>query len=172
LLVPLLPLSLLAACPGNLSFDPGSLGGAGETGTGGGPGGATGSGGSDGAGGTTGTVPLSCSDAMTVLLNNCGSCHTNPPQLIYANLNLSTAAAQQNLVGQAAYTGASGECSGMGFILNKGTPPATGILIDKINGRQTCGASMPQSPLPLLSSTDIACLQAWANGLVNAAGPN
>lgn len=150
----LVPLLLLAGCPGSLSFD------------------YTPPAGNDaGAGGAGGTLPTSCANATSVLQINCGVCHTSPPQVVYANLDLTSATGIGRLVGQAAYTGASGACAGMGSILNKGPLPATGILIDKINNHQACGASMPYN-LPLMSSPDIACLQAWANGLVSAAGPD
>jgi hypothetical protein len=43
------------------------------------------------------------------------------------------------------------------------TTPATGLLLDKITkSMPTCGARMPFN-LPPLSSTEIACIQSWAN---------
>jgi hypothetical protein len=158
----------------------GTAGAAGTTGVAGGSGGA-GAGGSavtTGAAGTTGTtgstgtgsVPLSCSNAPAILQANCWSCHTSPPQTIYANLDLESSGVAARLVGVAAYTGASGACAGRGNLLDPGTLPATGILIEKINFSQTCGSGMPFAALAPLSQSDLDCLQAWANGLVASAG--
>jgi hypothetical protein len=55
-------------------------------------------------------------------------------------------------------------------LLNLGTLPATGILIDKINFKSTCGASMPYGNPQKLPSTALDCLQAWANGPVASVG--
>jgi hypothetical protein len=169
LLVSLLP--LLVACPGSLSFTyegpgPGGSGGDSSSGTGGGAGGASQV---DGSGGSGGAVTTSCANATAVLTTNCFTCHNSPPPIIYADLDLMSAGVAQRLVGKPAYTGASGACQGMGNLLNAGVLPATGILMDKILGNPTCGATMPYA-LPLLSPADQACLQAWANGLV--AGSN
>jgi hypothetical protein len=54
--------------------------------------------------------------------------------------------------------------------LNRGTLPATGIFIDKINFTKGCGSGMPYLTSKM-SDADIACLQAWANGLVMLVGP-
>jgi len=134
----------LAACPGNLGFD--YTGGmAGQSGT------------------DDGGVVTSCANAMTILTTNCTVCHANPPPAIYANLDLMSPNPATRLVGVAASS--AGMCLGRGNLLNSGTLPATGILIDKITGHQTCGGFMPATGT-MLNSNDITCLQQWANGLV------
>jgi hypothetical protein len=179
------------ACPGSLSFTyvppgtdgsagtlgagggvgvGGALGTAGTTGQGGGGAGVTGTGGAAGSSGAGGSVPTSCSNAASVLQLNCFQCHSYPPQIVYANLDLQSSGVAARLVGVKAYTGASGACAGSGDLLASGTLPATGILIDKINFTQTCGSGMPYGALTPMSASDIACLQAWANGLVAGVG--
>jgi hypothetical protein len=178
-------LLIAAACPGNLGYTyvpPSGAGGdtsgggvGGDTGggaggdTGGGAGGDTGG----GAGGATadGGIPTSCANSDSILRNNCIGCHVTPPQPIEANLDLQSAGVAQRLVGHPADTGSFSACQGKGNLLDRGTLPATGILIDKItHATPACGASMPYAA-PLLSLSDQACLQAWANGLVESVGP-
>jgi hypothetical protein len=146
----------LGACPGSLSFDyvpDGSSSGTGGT-----------NGGAD-----AGPIILSCDNAMTVLQNNCFGCHTNPPTPTFANLDLMSAGVAQRLVGQPASTNSAGVCGGLGNLLNPTTLPATGILIDKINFKTgVCGAGMPYGTASPIAAADLACLQAWANGLVNS----
>jgi hypothetical protein len=67
-------------------------------------------------------------------------------------------------------TGASSACAGTGNLLNRGTLSATSIFIDKINFTQSCGVGMPDLGNKM-SDTGIACLQAWADGLVMMVGP-
>jgi hypothetical protein len=131
----------LAACPGTLSFDPGQVGNP-DTG---------------------GNIETSCANATTVL-GMCTICHSAASAASFANLDLMSDGVAMRLVGVAAATGNNGMCGGKGNLLDKTTLPATGILIDKIKGTQTCGVRMPQGGM--LSAADTACLQAWANGLV------
>ena len=146
----------LAGCPGTLSFDPG--GGAGQ-----------GGGNPDSGGG----LQTSCANADT-LLQMCTSCHNPTSSVSFANLDLISDGVAARLVGVAATTmGTSGKCGGKVNLLNGGTLPAVGIFIDKITkvtGQQPCGDPMPFGNGPL-APTDQACLQAWANGLVQMVGP-
>jgi hypothetical protein len=146
----------LGACAGELSFPytGGGAGGASQTGTGGGGGGA---------------VPTTCATSMTVLQNNCIGCHNTPDMGAAANLDLASSGVAQRLVGQSG-SATGGACMGVMSLLNRGTLPATGILIDKINFKLTCGASMPYGNPQKLPATDLDCLQAWANGLVASVG--
>jgi hypothetical protein len=148
---------VLGACgAGELSFP--------YTGTGGGGGAAA-----TGTGGAGGSIPMACATSMTVLQNSCIGCHNTPTMGATANLDLASAGVAQRLVGQSgAATG--GQCAGVMSLLNRGTLPATGILIDKINFKTTCGASMPYPGTIKLPATDLDCLQAWANGLVASVG--
>jgi hypothetical protein len=151
----------LSACPGSLEGPPGGVGG-----NSGGSGGQT--------GGDAGPVVTSCANAMTVLSDNCsGSCHNPGADAIYANLDLMSDGVAGRLVGKPASTTttANGMCGGKGNLLNSGTLPATGILIDKINFKTgVCGSGMPFAGTKL-AQTDLDCLQAWANGLVSSVGP-
>jgi hypothetical protein len=135
------------ACPGSLSFD--------YAGTGGSP------------GGNDGGVVTSCANAMAVLQTNCGACHTTASPS-FGNLDLISANPAARLVDVGGSS--AGSCSGKGNLLNSGTAPATGILIDKITGHPTCGVSMPFGAA-MLNATDLTCLQQWANGLVAGVAP-
>jgi hypothetical protein len=143
-----------SACPGNLGAPIPSSDGAAM---------------GDGGGGD-GVIALDCPNAAAILQASCGSCHLSPPQPIYANLDLLSPGVAARLVGVPAYTGAAGACSGQGNLLNAGTLPATGILIDKIDFLQTCGTGMPFGTATPLSAGDRQCLHAWASGLVAAVG--
>lgn len=144
----------LAGCPGTLGFDPGGMAGQG----GGNP---------DG-----GALQTSCANADT-LLQMCTSCHNPTSKASFANLDLMSDGVAARLVGVAAATSGNGVCGGKGNLLNPSTLPAVGIFIDKITKaqpQQACGAPMPFGNGPL-GATDQACLQAWANGLVQMVGP-
>jgi len=130
----------LTGCPGTLGFDP-----------------------RQGNPDTGGNIETSCANASTVL-GMCTICHSAASKANFADLDLMSDGVAMRLVGVAATTGSTGMCSGKGNLLDKTTLPATGILIDKIKGTQTCGVRMPQGGM--LSAADTACLQAWANGLV------
>ncbi len=151
----------LSACAGSL--EPGGGGG----GTSGGSGGQNG-------GADAGPIVTTCANAMTVLQDNCTACHNPGADTIYANLDLMSAGVAGRLVGKPASTSttANGMCGGKGNLLNSGTLPATGILIDKITNfsNPVCGMGMPYAGSKL-AQTDLDCLQAWANGLVSSVGP-
>ena len=120
------------------------------------------------------SVPLSCDNAMTVLQDNCITCHTMLSAPYVGSLDLQSAGVAQRLVGKPAATMTANNlamCTGKGNLLNRGTLPATGVLIDKINQPPgVCGNPMPFAA-PKLAQVDLDCLQAWANGLVNSVGP-
>jgi len=141
----------LTGCPGSLGFDA--------------------DGGSTGVGGSTGGQQTSCATSGTVLQMCTLSCHNAVSKAAYANLDLMSDGVAQRLVGQPAATANNGLCGGKGNLLNRGTLPATGILIDKISGHQTCGGAMPFGSDNGLVGADLDCLQAWANGLVQGVGP-
>jgi hypothetical protein len=138
-------LGLLFACAGDLPADL--------------KGGGTATGGKSGGGG--------CDNAPTIITNQCSTCHASESPS-FGNLDLLAPGVATRLVGHAAQGPAPTGCMGQGNLLETGTVPAKGILIQKINKTQTCGTEMP--PGGNLSPSDIACLQAWADGLV--AGSN
>lgn len=90
----------------------------------------------------------------------------------FGNLDLEADGVAGRVVGQAAYAEAGGLCGGMGDLLEPGTLPATGILIDKLRFTQDCGMGMPFGALAPLAAAEQECLQTWANGLVMMAGGN
>lgn len=165
-LVLLASLSLLGACSSSGSATPDA----------GGSGGSTGSGGSGGPhdGGDAASVPLSCDNVMLVLGVNCTTCHSPGAAAFSAGLDLMSDGVAQRLVGKPTATATANNgamCGGKGNLLNRGTLPATGILIDKINATPgVCGSPMPLEGAQL-QQEDLDCLQAWANGLVNSVGP-
>jgi len=62
----------------------------------------------------------------------------------------------------------------MGPYLNPGSNPPTGLLIEKITGTPPpCGVQMPWTQGPIstspLTSTQVTCVEAWAEGLITAA---
>lgn len=139
-------LPLLVACPGRLAPELLQDGGS--------------------AGADGGTFVPSCAEAPRLLETQCLLCHGNPPTPTFGNLDLESPGAAARLVGQPAYTGTGGLCAGMGNLLDPGTLPATGILMDKIKFTQDCGTGMPYGALTPLPAADQDCLQRWANDLV------
>jgi hypothetical protein len=126
------------------------------------------------AGHDGGLVPLSCDNAMMVLEDNCIGCHSTLSAPYVGGLDLESAGAAQRLVGKPTATPNAMNnalCSGKGNLLNRGTLPATGVFIDKINQIPgLCGNPMPFGA-EKLAQQDLDCLQSWANGLVNSVGP-
>ncbi|HEY6477409.1 MAG TPA: hypothetical protein VI456_12585 [Polyangia bacterium] len=69
-------------------------------------------------------------------------------------------------------TSENGMCTGKGPYLNSGSNPPTGLLMTKISSKPPCGVRMPWpggSIAPALTSQQIACVSAWAEGLIMAA---
>jgi hypothetical protein len=133
----------------------------------------TGTGGVGGGGGGTGCVG---GDAMPIFTKHTcmlvGACHDGAGTA--AGFNMVTAGWETKLVGTVSPGGGTGAfaslCGGMGMVyLNKGSNPATGLFMDKLSkSPPQCGVQMPNLP-PLLTPTELACVQTWANALVAAA---
>jgi hypothetical protein len=131
-------------------------------------------GGMNGTGGMSmgtggGSQPQNCDNAKTILNNNCVACHGSTP--IFAHLDLVSAGVGSRLVGKDTSSGSdTGEmCMGKGKLIDAGSNPATGVLVDKItHSKPGCGSVMPMSGL--LSTSDQQCLIQWATWL--AAGNN
>ena len=169
---------VLAACVGQLQFDPATSGLG--SGAGGSPGPSGGSGGSTGGAtaGTGGTAPdidagapevatqASCPAGFDVLTavfkNKCGGCHGAAAPT--KNLDLVTAGLGARTVG------AISTCNRKPLIsttLVAGA--AVGHLLDKLAGPVTgCGVQMPAGGTPL-TSVEMACVQEWALKAVQAA---
>jgi hypothetical protein len=164
-LVLLASLSLLGGCSSSSDSAP-DAGGSGGSGSGG-------SGGPH-DGGDAAAVPLGCDNIMLVLGVNCTTCHSPGAAMFSAGLDLMSDGVAQRIVGKPAATVTANNgamCAGKGNLLNRGTLPATGILIDKIKASPgLCGSPMPLEGSEL-QPEDLDCLQAWANGLVNSVGP-
>jgi len=160
--------AVLGACAGSTDVTSGAGGSGNMTGAGGS------SSGNPDAGHDAGAVPLSCDNSMLVLENNCIGCHSMSDGPFVGGLDLETAGVAQRLVGKPTATMTATNqamCAGKGNLLNRGTLPAKGILIDKINQLPgVCGNPMPLGGAKL-QPEDLDCLQAWANGLVNSVGP-
>jgi hypothetical protein len=77
------------------------------------------------------------------------------------------------LIGTNAGTSANGSaCVGKGSYLNARSNPPTGLLMDKISNNPSCGDRMPWpggAVVPALTSAQVACVSAWAEGLILAA---
>jgi hypothetical protein len=142
--------------------------GGGSESTGGTGGAGGGAGGSTGAGGTCDAMPIFTKHTCTVV----GACHDTNGSA--AGFDMLTAGWETHLVGEAVSGGGTGTlaslCGGMGLVyLKPNIIPAQGLFIDKLTkSPPECGVAMPNLP-PLLNDTEKACVQSWANGLVNAA---
>ena len=136
----------------------------------------TGSAGSGGGGGTGGsTAACSMADVTAIFTSTTknvgctiiGACHDNNGAA--AGLDLTTAGWETHLVGKVSAGGGTGSlasmCGGMVY-LKAGVVPAQGLFIDKLTKNPPpCGAPMPNLP-PLLTATQKACVQSWADNLV------
>lgn len=95
------------------------------------------------------------------------ACHDNAGSA--AGLDLTTAGWETHLVGKASAGGGVGslmsKCAGMVY-LKPGVVPAQGLFMDKLLvNPPPCGQPMPNLP-PLLTPTQKACVQSWADNLV------
>jgi hypothetical protein len=88
-----------------------------------------------------------------------------------AGLDLASAGVAARLLGQGPMTNAAAGalCADAGKpYLVAGSNPATGLLIDKMDAAKvTCGSTM--SLLGQLTSSQLACLSAWAAGVTTGA---
>jgi hypothetical protein len=156
----------LSGCPGTL--DPALL-----TGEGGSAGGSSG-GGTTGAGGASPCTGAMAGDALVT--SNCAvsGCHTTADAPISGGgLDLTiNATIGSRLVGVVSPGDSTADsvCGGSTY-LKAMSNPATGLLIDKIKGTQTCGLGMPYpgGSAFLLPSAKQTCIEQWAEGLIVAA---
>ncbi|HEY6477410.1 MAG TPA: hypothetical protein VI456_12590 [Polyangia bacterium] len=182
--------SALSGCPGTLDTQLKEL--ASESGGGGkASGGASGNGGSSGAGGS-----LDCTgnnDVNYIVMGtgspdcpgiNCTACAQSGCHVpdVPGTLSAGTSGGLDltldsnvgsRLVGTAAGSNSNdSSCVGKGNYLDPHSSPPTGLLIDKIAGKPACGMQMPYPGPPLglaLTSQQVACTKAWAEGLIMAA---
>jgi hypothetical protein len=146
----------LAGCAGEL--DPSLFPGAG------GSGGSVGQAGSGGGGGSA----TACDAPQMVFAVGCAlpGCHS-ANTAGGAGLDLASAGVAGRLLGQgpSTNTGAQAVCASVGKpYLVAGSNPATGLLMDKMDAlKVTCGSTM--SLLGNLSSSQLACLSAWATAV-------
>jgi hypothetical protein len=147
---------------------------AGGTGTGGGPaGGASGASGAGGSSACTGDL-----DGATIVTTYCAysGCHIagSANAGVSGGLDLTIdSGIGSRLVGVMAGPASEGSlCTGKGpYLVAESSNPPTGLLIEKINVSPPCGDQMPWPgpPLPVLTSAQITCVEAWAEGLITAA---
>ena len=118
------------------------------------------------AGGGGGTTV--CNAPQMVFATNCSlsSCH-GATSIGGAGLDLVSAGVIARLVGQGPSTnvaaGALCDSAGKPYLV-AGSNPATGLLMDKMDvAKVTCGSTM--SALGRLTSSQLACLSAWATAV-------
>ena len=146
----------LGGCAGDL--DPSLLPGASGSGS------SLGQAGSGGSGGSA----TACDAPQMVFATNCAvpGCHaaSSPGG---AALDLASAGVAGRLLGQGPSTnvaaGAACMSAGKPYLV-AGSNPATGLLMDKMDvAKVTCGSTM--SALGRLTSSQLACLSAWATAV-------
>jgi hypothetical protein len=129
----------------------------------------TDSGGSGGSSGDAGKLPEGCAQAAAIFTaHTCTTiCHKAEVASAYGGFDMTTPGWEKRLVGAGPPSNAppSNMCKGKGFIYLNKTQPATGLFLDKLGPTPPCGVRMPQLLNPL-SSTEIACVQKWANNVV------
>ena len=148
-------------CPGSL--DP-SLIEMGTSGTGG-AGAAT--------GGTGGTSGGGCADGgAQIVAASCATIGCHDSNTIEAGLDLTpNATISSRLVGVVSTgNGPDSVCGGKTYLVASSNP-ASGLLIDKIKGTQSCGAGMPFPGATLLPTGQQACIEQWAEGLISGGSP-
>jgi hypothetical protein len=128
----------------------------------------------DGGGGDdAGVTGNGCSAPAIFSKHGCTSfCHTPATAPSVGGLDMVAPGWERNLVGSGPPDTAPGTnlCKSKGLnYLNK-TQPATGLLLDKLRPNPPCGMQMPVSPdaFGLLSASELACVQTWANNVVAA----
>lgn len=144
-------------CPGTL--DP-SLTGTTTSGTGGA--GAT-------TGATGGTSGGGCADGgAQIVAASCATIGCHDSNSMEGGLDLTpNSTIASRLVGVTSTgNGPDSVCGGKTY-LAASSNPASGLLIDKIKGTQTCGAGMPYPGASLLPSVQQTCIEQWAEGLIN-----
>lgn len=150
-----------------------STGAAGAGGGTAGTSGTAGATGSGGAGGTTGTGP--CNALPIFAMHQCsspGACHDAKGTA--ANFDMASTNWQNKLVGVSPMTGGGSgfmsQCTKVGMpYLVAGSNPARGLFLEKLTSSPPvpCGSLMPALGGPL-SSTELDCVQRWANALTAA----
>ncbi len=117
-----------------------------------------------------GTPSQGCSTAPVIFNSHgCTVCHTptlTTPGL--AGFDMTSAGWQTKLVGTGPSPSAStgSACQGKSLnYLNK-SQPATGLFLDKLKATPSCGAQMPLPPFSPLSTSELACVQNWADNIV------
>jgi hypothetical protein len=165
----MLSLLLLGACKGT----PLQVGGVdGQAGSGSG-GFITGSGGGPGAGpdADPDARPGQCESVEPIFMNKCLACHSTGNAPMFGGFDMEKAGWAEAMVGGLIPDNAPATnlCKGKGFVfLERGTLPARGLFIDKLQPAPPCGARMPQ--IGMLTPTELICIENWANGVVVRVG--
>jgi hypothetical protein len=71
---------------------------------------------------------------------------------------------EARLVGHGPMGGNQSVCASSMNYLDPGSQPATGLFLRKLTAQFSCGSRMPLTGR-IVSATDLACIQSWANGL-------
>ncbi|HEY2902633.1 MAG TPA: hypothetical protein VGL59_18755 [Polyangia bacterium] len=125
--------------------------------------------GGDNSGGSGGASWEGCAMAAQVFSEHACTtiCHVAAAAPAFAGFDMTTSGWEKRLVGAAspATAPSSSMCKGMGRIYLNRTLPATGLFLDKVKPNPPCGVQMPQALAPL-SSSEVDCIQRWANNVV------
>ncbi len=168
----LIAATTLSGCPGTL--DPEivkMLGSGGSTGTGG----STGSGGSSNC---TGNNDINYIIAGSSNSFACAQSNCHVPGALSADisggldLTLDANVGSRLIDMNVGTSGNDSMCVGKGNYLDAKSNPPTGLLMTKISSSPPCGDRMPWpggQVAPALTSQQIACVSAWAEGLIMAA---
>ncbi len=143
-------------CPGTL--DPSLTGTA-----------ASGTGGAGVTGGTGATNGAGCADGgAQIVASSCATIGCHDSTSMEGGLDLTpNSAIGSRLVGVTSTgDGPDSVCGGKTYLV-AGSNPASGLLIDKIKGMQSCGAGMPYPGVSLLPAVQQSCIEQWAEGLIN-----
>ncbi len=143
-------------CPGTL--DPSMVGTA-TSGTGG-TGTTAGTGGTNGAGCADGGAQIVGSSCATI------GCHDSTSMEGGLDLTPNSAIGSRLVGVTSTGNGPDSVCGGKTYLVASSNP-ASGLLIDKIKGTQTCGAGMPYPGATLLPTSQQACIEQWAEGLID-----
>ena len=158
----MLSLLLLGACKGTPLQVGGVDGQAGSGGSGGTPAG--------GPDAVEAVMPSEC-DVDRTFATKCVACHSTAAAPTFGGFDMERAGWAEAMIGGTIPNNAppTNKCAGQGFVfLERGTLPARGLFMDKLQATPPCGVKMPQ--VGTLNQAELPCIQIWANNLVASAG--
>ncbi|HEY2900361.1 MAG TPA: hypothetical protein VGL59_07285 [Polyangia bacterium] len=114
-------------------------------------------------------MTMGCSRVNTAF-STCMACHTTvSAEPSGGGFDMQKTGWEKNLIGKSTPADApdTALCKGKNLVLlEANVEPAKGLFLDKLNlAMPPCGDRMPKLLNPL-STSDLACVQAWANSIV------